>query len=53
MTDTADLSVVMSTYEQAQYLPQVLVTQSVVPAEIIVVNDATTDETPAITSLPR
>ncbi|HEV3341693.1 MAG TPA: glycosyltransferase family 2 protein, partial [Pirellulales bacterium] len=51
MTQTADLSVVMPTYNHAQYLPRALkalVTQSVVPAEIIVVNDASTDETPAI-----
>ena len=51
MTTTADLSVVMPTYNHAQYLPRALralVTQSVLPAEIIVVNDASTDETPAI-----
>ncbi len=51
MTRAADLSVVMPTYNHAQYLPRALkalVTQSVVPAEIIVVNDASTDETPAI-----
>jgi hypothetical protein len=48
---TADLSVVMPTYNHAKYLPralQALVTQSVLPAEIIIVNDASTDETPAI-----
>ncbi|HWB07597.1 MAG TPA: glycosyltransferase [Pirellulales bacterium] len=51
MTNTADLSVVMPTYNHAQYLPRALkalVTQSVAPAEIIVVNDASTDDTPAI-----
>jgi hypothetical protein len=51
MTDTADLSVVMPTYNHARYLPRALralVTQSVVPAEIIVVNDASTDDTSAI-----
>lgn len=51
MNTVADLSVVMATYNHAQYLPRALtalVTQSVVPSEIIVVNDASTDETPAI-----
>jgi hypothetical protein len=51
MVATADLSVVIPTYNHAKYLPralQALVTQSVRPAEIIVVNDASTDETPAI-----
>lgn len=51
MNAVADLSVVMPTYNHAQYLPRAftaLVTQSVVPREIIVVNDASTDETPAI-----
>lgn len=51
MVATADLSVVLPTYNHAHYLPralQALVTQSVRPAEIIVVNDASTDETPAI-----
>lgn len=51
MSAVADLSVVMPTYNHAQYLPRALtalVTQSVVPREIIVVNDASTDETPAI-----
>ncbi|HQU45885.1 MAG TPA: glycosyltransferase [Pirellulales bacterium] len=51
MNAIADLSVVMPTYNHAQYLPralQALVTQSVAPGEIIVVNDASTDETPAI-----
>jgi glycosyltransferase involved in cell wall biosynthesis len=48
---TADLSVVMPTYNHAKLLPralQALVTQSLLPAEIIVVNDASTDETPAV-----
>lgn len=51
MNAVADLSVVMPTYNHAEYLPRALtalVTQSVVPREIIVVNDASTDETPAI-----
>ncbi|HVX14856.1 MAG TPA: glycosyltransferase family 2 protein [Pirellulales bacterium] len=51
MSTTADLSVVIPTYNHAKYLPralQALVTQSVAPAEIIVVNDASTDDTPAI-----
>ncbi len=51
MSNTADLSVVIPTYNHAKYLPralQALVTQSVSPAEVIVVNDASTDETPAI-----
>lgn len=51
MTAIADLSVVMPTYNHALYLPralQALVSQSVVPREIIVVNDASTDGTAAI-----
>jgi glycosyltransferase involved in cell wall biosynthesis len=51
MSATADLSVVIPTYNHAKYLPRALtalVTQSVLPAEIIVVNDASTDETPTI-----
>ncbi|HJT35012.1 MAG TPA: glycosyltransferase [Pirellulales bacterium] len=48
---TADLSVVMPTYNHAQFLPRALtalLTQSVRPAEVIVVNDNSPDETPAI-----
>ncbi|HET6882540.1 MAG TPA: glycosyltransferase [Pirellulales bacterium] len=51
MNNLADLSVIIPTYNHARYLPralEALVTQSVLPAEIIVVNDASTDETPAI-----
>lgn len=51
MTAIADLSVVMPTYNHARYLPRALtalLTQSVRPAEVIVVNDNSPDETPAI-----
>ncbi|HEV3007289.1 MAG TPA: glycosyltransferase [Pirellulales bacterium] len=51
MSATADLSVVMPTYRHAQYLPRALtslLSQSVRPREVIVVNDASPDETPAI-----
>ena len=51
MTTTADLSVVMPTYNHARFLPRALtalLTQSVRPAEVIVVNDNSPDETPAI-----
>jgi hypothetical protein len=48
MSTTADLSVVMPTYKHAQYLPRALkalLTQSVRPREVVVVNDASPDET--------
>lgn len=48
MKPTADLSVVMPTYNHARYLPRALgalLDQSLVPAEIIVVNDASPDDT--------
>lgn len=51
MTAIADLSVVMPTYNHAQFLPRALtalLSQSVRPAEVIVVNDNSPDETPAI-----
>ncbi|HEX7447898.1 MAG TPA: glycosyltransferase [Pirellulales bacterium] len=51
MPATADLSVIMPTYNHAQFLPRALtalLSQSVRPAEVIVVNDNSPDETPAI-----
>lgn len=48
MTATADLSVVMPTYKHAHVLPRALTalfTQSVRPREVIVVNDASPDDT--------
>ncbi len=51
MSRTADLSVIMPTYNHAQFLPRALdalLTQSVRPRELIVVNDASPDETTAI-----
>ncbi|HEX5446522.1 MAG TPA: glycosyltransferase [Pirellulales bacterium] len=51
MQATADLSVIMPTYNHAQYLPRALtalLSQSVCPAEVIVVNDNSPDNTPAI-----
>lgn len=48
---TADLSIVMPTYNHARFLPRALtalLTQSVRPAEIIVVNDNSPDETAAV-----
>lgn len=51
MTATADLSVIMPTYKHAEFLPRALtalLTQSVRPAELIVVNDNSPDETPDI-----
>lgn len=51
MSRTADLSVVMPTYKHAQYLPRALdalLGQSVRPKELLVVNDASPDDTRAI-----
>ena len=51
MSAVADLSVVMPTYKHAQYLPRALdalLTQSVRPREVIVINDASPDETAEI-----
>lgn len=51
MTGTADLSVVMPTYKHAHVLPRALtalLTQSVRPREVIVVNDASPDDTPSV-----
>ena len=51
MSAVADLSVVMPTYKHAQYLPRALdalLSQSVRPREVIVVNDASPDETAEI-----
>jgi glycosyltransferase involved in cell wall biosynthesis len=51
MTDTADLSVVMPTYKHAHCLPRALnalLGQSVRPREVIVVDDASPDDTRAV-----
>lgn len=51
MSDVADLSVVMPTYKHAQFLPRALdalLSQSVRARELIVVNDASPDETQEI-----
>ena len=51
MSDVADLSVVMPTYKHAQFLPRALdalLSQSVRACEVIVVNDASPDETAEI-----
>ena len=51
MSAVADLSVVMPTYNHARYLPRALdalLSQSVRPRELIVVNDASPDETAEI-----
>lgn len=51
MSRTADLSVIMPTYKHAQYLPRALdalLAQSVRPKELIVINDASPDETAEI-----
>jgi len=51
MSRTADLSVIMPTYKHAQYLPRALdalLAQSVRPKELIVINDASPDDTAAI-----
>ncbi len=51
MSRTADLSVIMPTYNHAQYLPRALdalLSQSVRPKELLVVNDASPDETRSI-----
>jgi glycosyltransferase involved in cell wall biosynthesis len=50
-TAIADLSVVMPTYKHAQYLPRALkalLEQSVRPREVIVVDDASPDDTPSV-----
>ena len=51
MAQAADLSIVMPTYNHARYLPRALeaiLTQSIQPRELIVVDDASTDATPQI-----
>jgi len=51
MSDVADLSVVMPTFKHAQFLPRALdalLSQSVRARELIVVNDASPDETQEI-----
>src|SRR5262245_27676203 len=50
-TPTADLSVVIPNYNHAPYLPRclgALLSQSVLPREIIVLDDASTDNSVAV-----